>query len=304
MIVPEVLRRNVTGVWGEPGARWLADLPATVAALADAWGLTVGEPYDLTYHWVAPVTRADGTEAVLKAGVPTSAQLAVEAAALFAYGGHGAVALLGYDPVRGALLLEKAIPGTRARALVPADDAEATAAVAAVARALHRPPPPGHGLPHLREKGRAFADYLRAYGDDGPLPRRLVERAGEAFDALVSSAPADVLLHGDLHHDNVLRAGREPWLAIDPHGLVGDPGYDAGALLYNPEPERHDERLLSLVPSRVASLARGLDLPADRVAAWGFVKAVLSEVWTVEDDGVPGKRPLAVARLLAADGAV
>ncbi|WP_344130506.1 aminoglycoside phosphotransferase family protein, partial [Luedemannella flava] len=174
-----------------------------------------------------------------------------------------------------------------------------TAAIVGVARRLHRPPPAGHGLPHLADKGRAFVDYLRGFPGDGPLPRDLVERAAATFADLLATAPPDMLLHGDLHHDNVLRADREPWLAIDPHGLVGDPGYEAGALLYNPDPDDTDDGLLSLVLPRVEVVAHGLELSADRVAAWGFVKAVLSQVWTVEDGGRPGGRPLAVARLLA-----
>ena len=120
---------------------------------------------------------------------------------------------------------------------------------------------------------------------------------------LCASAPAPVLLHGDLHHDNVLRATREPWLAIDPHGLIGDPGYEVGALLFNPEPGDRDGALTALVPARVEQLAQETGLPPERVVAWGFVKAVLSDVWTVEDwsPGVawsPVSRALDVARLL------
>ena len=90
----------------------------------------------------------------------------------------------------------------------------------------------------------------------------------------------------------------EPWLAIDPHGLVGDPGYETGALLYNPDPERRDSALLALVPARIEQLADGLGLPTERVVAWGFVKAVLSEVWTAQGSGTLGSRALDVARQL------
>jgi streptomycin 6-kinase len=129
------------------------------------------------------------------------------------------------------------------------------------------------------------------------LPRDLVERATALFVDLCADAPR-VLLHGDLHHDNILRSDREGWLAIDPFGVWGDPGFEAGAMLYNPDPERHDDRLLGLVPARIEQLADGLRLPIDRIVAWGFVMAVLSEVWTTEGDGTPGGRPLDVARLL------
>jgi streptomycin 6-kinase len=108
-----------------------------------------------------------------------------------------------------------------------------------------------------------------------------------------------VVVHGDLHHDNVLRSGRAGWLAIDPHGWVGDPGFDAGPLLYNPDPGRAADDLLAPVSRRVEQLADGMDVPDERVVRWGFVAAMLSEVWSAED-GEAGGRPLAVARLLHA----
>ncbi|MGN9913074.1 aminoglycoside phosphotransferase family protein [Phytohabitans sp. LJ34] len=293
------LTRNVLGVWGADGARWLAGLPATRAEVARAWDLRLGDPYPLSYHWVEAVTRADGTPAVLKLGVPGADHLPVEAATLECWAGAGAVRLLAYEPAWGALLLERAEPGTLARTLVPARDTEATAAILAVMRRLHAAPVPDGVLPDLESQGAAFAAHLRAYPGDDPLPRDLVERAGRLFDELCASAPARVVLHGDLHHDNVLRAEREPWLAIDPHGVVGDPGYEAGSLVHNPDPERHDDALLALVPARIEQLADGMGQPVERVLAWAFVKSVLSEVWTAEGDGSEvGGRALDVALAL------
>jgi streptomycin 6-kinase len=215
---------------------------------------------------------------VLKLGVPAG-HLAAEAEALRVFDGDGAVRLLAEDAERGALLLERAAPGTMAAALVPGADADATAALVAVGRRLHRPAPPGCRLPDLRAQGAAFEAHLRRFPGDEPLPRRLVERAAALFEELCASAPERVVLHGDLHHHNVLRAGREPWLAIDPHGYLGDRGYDASTMLYNPYPRRRRDDLLALVPARVARLADGFGLPEDRVVAWGFAQAVLSEVW-------------------------
>ena len=95
-----------------------------------------------------------------------------------------------------------------------------------------------------------------------------------------ASSPGEVVLRGDLDHDNTLQAAREQWLAIDPHGVVGDPRYETGALLSNPWPERREAELLPLVPAQIEQLAAGLTMPVERVIAWGFVKAVLSSVWT------------------------
>jgi streptomycin 6-kinase len=296
--IPPELTRNVLGTWPGEGERWLAELPRLVHRIAADWELSVGPPYRLSFNWVAPAVCADGTPAVLKLGIP-SGHLAVEAEALRTYGGHGAVRLLAEDSPRGALLLERAEPGTTAAALVPRDDTAATAALIRVGRRLHRPVPPGCTLPELSGERESFRGHLARF-DDEPLPRRLVSRAAGLFDELCSSAPERQVLHGDLHHDNVLSAQREPWLAIDPHGVVGDRGYDCGAMLYNPDPERRENELLALVPARIEQLADGSGLPVERVLAWGFVMGVLSEVWTVQDGGTPGSRALDVAMLLEA----
>ncbi|SHM73177.1 aminoglycoside phosphotransferase family protein [Cryptosporangium aurantiacum] len=360
--VPAALVRNATGTWGDEGRQWLEALPTLVADVARRWNLTVETPYaGLSFHWVARVTDADGRPAVLKLGPPGPGHLRDEAAALRAFDGHGAVWLRAEDAERGALLLERAEPGTLARPLVPAStvrdaarrDAEATSVLIDVANRLHRagsdttrpdhatrphdtgrphdtarpastrptstapggtapgstgPGRPGVALPDVAGQRDAFAVYLRTFGDRGPLPRTLVERADRLFAELCDSAPRRVVLHGDLHHDNVLRAEREPWLAIDPHGVVGDPGYDAGALLYNPDPPRRDSDLLALVPARVEQLADRLGQPLERITAWGFVVAMLSEVWDTEGrtpgisprHGGPGPtgRAFDVARLL------
>ncbi|WP_433075973.1 aminoglycoside phosphotransferase family protein [Dactylosporangium sp. CA-052675] len=376
MITP-ALRRNVTATWGEPGARWLDALPETVAAVAGDWGLSVGAPFDLSYHYVAAATTADGEPAVLKLGVPGGGSLEEESRALAAFGGRGAVHLLRSDLGRGALLIERAEPGERAR---DRPDAEATAAVADAMRALHVPVPdrpapgraapgrpaiaavadamraphapgpdrsappvpgrsalpvPGRPVPPVPERPaiaavadamraphapaavaaaapvlpdvlgqvRAFDAHLARFPGDDPLPRAFVSTAAGLMRELCASAPSRVLLHGDLHHDNLLSARRARWLAIDPHGLSGDPGYEIGSWLFNPDPGNRDPALLALVPGRLEQFADRLGQPLDRLVAWGFVKAVLSDVWTAEhwspgDARTPASRALDVATLL------
>jgi streptomycin 6-kinase len=295
--IPPSVTRNAAAAWGAQGRRWLADLPELVVDVCRNWGLELGEPYPLSFHWVAPVRRHDGTRAVLKLGPPGSADQRREAAALSAYDGDGAVRLISHDAGRGALLLERAEPGAMVRELVPHDDSEATAVTAGVLRRLHAAPVVD-GLPDVLALERDFTRHLAEDAGGGPVPRVLVERAAELLGELCASAEGRVVLHGDLHHDNVLRHG-EGWVAIDPHGMIGDPGFDAGPLLYNPDPDHLDDDLVALVPRRVEQLADALDLPLDRVVAWGFVASVLSEVWDAEDGTSTGGRALAVAELLA-----
>ncbi|MFC7531269.1 aminoglycoside phosphotransferase family protein [Actinoplanes sp. GCM10030250] len=296
--LPATFTRTVEECWGADGRRWLAGLPQIAGQVLGKWDLTIEDPFPLSMNWVTRVRRSDGTTAVLKLGVPEGGHLADEATALEFFGGKGAVRLLARDDIQGALLIEEARPGVQARSLVPHRDVDATAALIDVMRRLHRPAPPGLPLPDLDRRVASFDDHLRRFPDDGPVPRHLVERARELFAGLCATATERVVLHGDLHHDNVLTADREPWLAIDPHGVIGDPGYEAGALLYNPDPEGTDDTVLDLAEARIEQLADGLGIPVERVTAWGFVQGVLSEVWTFEGNGTANMRSLRLAERL------
>jgi streptomycin 6-kinase len=303
--LPAELTRNAVAAWGEDGRAFIERLPEQVATLVREWSLTLAQPYPMSFHWVCAVRLPDGGPAVLKLGPPGSPHLRQQAATLRHFDGRGAVRLLAHDVARGALLLERAVPGTPVSAVPPELDVVATAAIITVVRRLHRPPGDRGELPDLLQNRRqSFVDHLACHPGDDPFPRRLVTRALGLLQELCASASQEVVVHGDLHHDNVLRSSSsrsgaepDPWLAIDPHGVVGDPGADVGAMLYNPALARRDPALVRLVPARIEQLADGLALPLQRVIAWGFVEAVVSEVWTAEERG-PLTRALDVALAL------
>lgn len=297
-ITSEQFQANVRAVHGDAGASWLADIPRLLTELEHSWDLRINAPYELSYNYVAPAMSRSGTACVVKLTVPGFADRDREVAALTAYSGRGAVDLLDRDDPRGALLLERGDPGRTLAELGPDQDAEATAIICSVMQRLWCAPPSDSGLPSLVEYGRAFADYDRRYAGAGPVPARLVEQAGELLEELSATSQRQVLLHGDLHHHNVLQARRETWLAIDPHGLIGDPGFDVGAMLYNPVTSDADQ-LLALLPARLQQISELTGLQPERVAGWGLVMAVLSEVWSSEDSGEIDGRPLAIAESLS-----
>ena len=103
---------------------------------------------------------------------------------------------------------------------------------------------------------RAFERHRATYGGPGPFPAALLDRAEAIARHLLASAPREVLLHGDFHHYNVLSADRAPWLAIDPKGMLGDPGYEIGPFLLNPDGP----------PKSAALLRRRLDVLAEALA--------------------------------------
>lgn len=300
--VPEEFARATVALHGDAGRLWLDGLPALVEECAARWSLKVGPPFpNLSYNYAAPAEGPGGGRLVLKLGVPVR-ELLSEMEAMRAFAGRGAARLFGADAGRGALLLERLEPGTSLVALCEEDDGAATAAAASVMRRLRRAPTPGHVFPTAADWGRGF-ERCRAHfgGGTGPFPRRLFEEGETLYAELLASSAAPVLLHGDLHHGNVLAAGREPWLAIDPKGLIGEPAYEVGALLRNPLPQLlRFPQPVRVTERRIAQLSEELGLERARVRGWGLAQAALSAWWSIEDEGEPGEFGFAAAEVLAA----
>lgn len=300
IVIDEPFRQRIARAFGAEGAAWLERLPGLVAELAERWQLTVQPPFALSYNYVAPVTRADGAEAVLKLGVPHP-ELATEMAALERYAGRGLVRLLELDRERSAMLLERIRPGTPLTQLAAQDDEEATRIAARLMRQLRLPTPPEHPFPSLERWLRGIRDLrARFAGGTGPLPARLVEQAEAYRDELLASPGPPVVLHADLHHDNILQTGENSWRAIDPKGVVGEAAYEVGTLLHNPWPDLlarpEPGRVLA---RRVDLLVETLELDRQRILRWGVVNAVLSACWSTEGGGESWRFPIACAELLA-----
>jgi streptomycin 6-kinase len=298
--LPENFVRTVIELHGEAGREWLGRLPALLTGCARRWALTVRSPFEpLSYNYVAPAVRADGTAVVLKVGYPTR-ELYAEIAALQLYQGRGIVQLLAADPEQGALLLERLQPGTPLSDL--ADDEQAMAIAAQVMRQLWRPVPLVHPFPTVAEWAGGLQRLRATFaGGSGPLPAWLVEMAEALFAELLPSMAEPVLLHGDLHHENIRAAERQPWLALDPKGVVGEPAYEPGALLRNPMPQIARVPQLGHVLGRRADvLAEELGLERERLIAWGVAQAVLSAWWSVEDHGHGWEAAVVCAEHLAA----
>jgi streptomycin 6-kinase len=277
-------------------------LPALIAEISSHWELEIEPPFDpLYYSYVAPAVCSDGRRVVLKATVPHSG-LDNEIEALRCFDGRGAVVLLNADPVRGCVLLERLEPGS---SLVELDDERAISIAAELIREIRRPAPEGSQLPSVEAWTSALGRSSDPSGGGaGPLPGLLVARAERMLAELLASSPDPAVLHADLHHRNILAAERRPWLAIDPKGVIGDPAYEAGALLRNPLPEflaaSRPDRMIS---RRLDQLAEELGLDRSRLLDWGFVQAVLAARWSLEDHGNSWKPMIQCAELILGAGA-
>ena len=239
------------------------------------WRLTLdGEPFETISSWLAYVTR-DGQRAVLKVFKPGSNE-APGARYLTLHKGLGAVRVLESDD--DAVLIERIAPGTLLATLPTHDrDDEACHIVCDTIEKLQQSRVSPTGWPGHAEHLEQF-DLLPAAQ---PLTAQIAARARAMFVELDASERQRVLLHGDLHHGNILLDGARGWLVIDPKGNVGELEFECASFLHNPTREFCEA---GHIARRVHIVATRLGLDAERLVRWCFAHGVLSALWAVEDD--------------------
>jgi len=265
---------------GDDWAAWVDRLPVLARDLLDEWDLTVdGALMNGFCSLVVPVLTADGERSVLKLHTDADADESdFEHLALQHWHGNGTVLLLRADPRRRAMLLERLHP----RDLTTIGDREACEVVGGLYGRIHVP-----ALPQLRTitsyVERWTAD-LEALPRNAPIPRRLREQCVSlARDLVADPASVGVIIHGDLHHHNVLAADREPWLVIDPKPMSGDPHYEPAPMLWNRWDEIVAGNARENLRRRFHTLVDVAGLDEDRARDWVVVRMVHNMSWAVID---------------------
>lgn len=282
IVVPPALTGSLVESRGAAGRAWIDALPELAAGYLRRWRLRLaGAPRHGVVALVLPVVAADGTAAALKLQ-PIDPEHAGEAAALRSWDGDGAVRLLADDPETGTLLLER-LDSSRDLCSIP-DDLHAVQIIAELLARLTAHPAP-HGIRPLGDVARQMIVDVPAA--TAALPdadeARLLRRWAAALDEVVTD-PGDRLLHWDLHYENVLAGEREPWLAVDPKPLAGDPGFELLPALHN----RWDDIVATgdvrrSVRHRFDLMVEVLGLDRNRAVAWTLGRVLQNALWDIED---------------------
>ncbi|HEX6747894.1 MAG TPA: aminoglycoside phosphotransferase family protein [Longimicrobium sp.] len=269
--VPEAFARAAVIRDGEAGRRWIGELPGIVEDLCGRWNLAVdGAPMHGYLALAVPVMRG-GERCVLK--VSWSDESTVdEAVALQAWDGRGAVRLLAWEPARTAMLLER-LDSARSLAGLPVEEAVPIAGRLLRRLAIAAP----DGVRPLRAVGGRLSETLVArwerYGR--PLPRRTLDLARELAAGLGARA-AGLLVNYDLHYDDVLGGGHEPWLAIDPKVVAGDAEYGLAQLLWC---RLEEMEARGGVERHFHALAEAAELDRGLARSWTLVRCVDYWLW-------------------------
>lgn len=278
---PQRFLRYATREFGQKGEAWLEELPSILERCCAKWGLTLGQPTEeIKANYVAYVERANGEEAVLKVGVP-HADFSAEMEALAMYAGRGINRLIDCDTALNAMLLERLRPGNM---LATVADARQRSAIAArILQELHQTALPAkHTLPHFMDWMRgAFAD-ARSCTDSARARGYLeqIPRVESMMETLMAADEPQILLHGDLHHWNILSDAERGWLAIDPKGVIGASCLDVGRFINNAlgfSETAAEKRKTLLEAVKVFSDVLGEN--EERMFAGAFCDKIMSSSW-------------------------
>jgi streptomycin 6-kinase len=261
----ESLKQNILKIYGERGEGWLFELPRRIEQLQRSWGLSGLKPFlNLSYSYV--LAGLQGKVPVILKLSPDANLIDKEAMALYAFEGFGAVSVLDRD--EGVLLLERAVPGDLLKNSLP--KMKRIEIACKVIDKLHQAPIP------LKEGFPSIEEWLAAVDKEWDLPKDHLKRAQKLKTELVKKDfGRKVLLHGDLHQENILSNGND-WVVIDPKGVIGSPIHEIWACVEDPS---HDLKFL----------ATYFGYPFQDVVDWYYVRLILASCWQVEDGLDPGR---------------
>lgn len=269
------LEKDIINSYGKTRKQGLNNLAQLTNQIEANYGLSnLKSVENLSYNYV--LSGLKGSQPIiLKLGLDIT-QLNQEAIALDSFNGFGTVSVL--EAQEGMLLLERAVPGISLRRLFPEKDNEAIDITSECLKRLHRAPiPHSHPLPNIK-------DWLIALDKDLRIPADYLHKARVLRDELIATSATSVLLHGDLHHDNIVQNGHD-WVVIDPKGVIGEPAYEVAALIRNPIPEllQHPD-LANIIQNRITKFASRLKLAKRLIIHWSYVQSVLAWSWALEDN--------------------
>jgi streptomycin 6-kinase len=232
---------------------------------------------NLSYNYVLKVRDSAGTPLILKLGVPNF-DTANEMVTLQAYDGDGCARILKSDPKNGVMLLERLVPGIMLSE--ETDEMIVLENYIKVWKAIRRPVPNGGSTPTITD----WFEGLKRYRETGDVQISMehVLLAEEFFQFVIETSEGPELLHGDLHHENILFSEHKGWMAIDPKGVAGDPYFDVVSFLVNQlDSKPHPKSILKL---RVDTISEQIGLDRERLLKAAIALGTLYACWGIEDN--------------------
>ena len=276
---------KIIAMLGDAGKKWLASLPKIIRKYEEKWQIKTQLPFPLSYNYVCPAETHTGKQVVLKISFPGNKEFLSEIEAIQTFNKDVCIQILKEDLPESVVLLERALPGSRLSEIT--SDTDQIHFASEVIKKLHTPLLENATtlFPSVADWAVAFDRYTAKYSlTTGPIPKKLFDRGEGIFREFLQEKKEQVILHGDLHSDNILLSERG-WLAIDPKGVIGEREFELGAYLRNPYydlPKGSDYSTIEA--NRITQFSEELGFDKERIRSWAVACAVISLVWFLEDE--------------------
>ncbi|MCK4258191.1 MAG: phosphotransferase [Halanaerobiales bacterium] len=280
MQIPEYFNKKIIRAFGDKGSKWLENLPQIFEKCVEKWNLTnYSVANNLSYNLICFAKSTDYGEVALKIGVPHP-ELFTEMKALSIYEGRNICKCYDSNMELGVLLLERITPGPD---LTTQNTNTQLQIAAELISKIPIPITKNHGLP-------TFADWItkafkRASEEDkvGSKMLSLIEEAEKLFREIETNDRPKVLLHGDLHHWNILQDQNGNWKAIDPKGVIGVHCMESGRFMRNHIDMVKDTEKFEHLNEMVTAFSTKFDETKRIIASCLFVDYILGICWSFEE---------------------
>ena len=307
--LPTARVEAIINEFGLSGEAWVENYPRLLDECVERWDLrllgtaTAGLPINVVFF----CEDGNGRPLVLKIGHPHPEQkteiIALRSYALRSFAGRHIVKIIDWDEASGSFLMDRIFPGDKFRDYPSGTDAGGlgrSELPIPLFRELSIPVESVDGLPSFDGwLERGFAEFRDARSRAGGSDQHsefssYIELAESVFASLRARHPKNYLLHGDLHHENILRNESGGWIAIDPKGVVGPRVMECGRFLHNflideipglnEIQDATDEQLERVLKVRFETFSELMGLDYSDIVAAGYVDLVLSTCWCINSN--------------------
>ncbi len=288
----EILKDNITKIFGQAGIAWLQALPNIIQKVSMKWELSKVKHFDnLTHNYVASAITADNRRVAVKICCDFDS-FKNELKTLQHFQGKHYISLIDYDEKLQAILLELADPGISLLEIAKKDQFQAITIYAGIISSLYFSPQKSE------DTFPATEDWLKPLYEGLDLPAQLLQTARKMCEIRQEERKRSMLLHGDLHHKNIMLHDKE-WKIIDPKGVVGEIGFEIGAFIINPI-DQVGEISSYKINTKVNKMSDLLQLDESYIRQWAFIRAVLGACWCIQDNLDP-KFLVMISKILECD---
>ena len=216
------------------------------------------------------------------------AQLKSEYHMLAKLNGHHSCKVYAFNEDKGQLMEERILPGTKLREEKSLE--KRLDAFADVFEAIHidvvEDSEARTGEHKLLRRGMpTYLEWLEKASElcEDELWKNRASRALSIARELFEKYPDRVLLHGDLHHDNLLLREDGDYVFVDPKGVVGPKIFDLPRFILNELDTRYQESDVEHIENVITTLCEKLDYPEEDVKKLFYMETVLANAWFIED---------------------